>query len=330
MQSSRKRTMTPEIHGHWPSASAERLRLLQSSSAHLPDAKRREYLRQELRNLAEELPESERLGRLEALVAEFPADEPATSAASAGDDTPERVLEQVRNLLEKLDGTRRQSFVAGLREVCGEPSSPAGPPPLPTVNLHGLLRCEAEQLPHLQLAITVLKSGKLEIGSPGALELLNLVKTAALLIDNFAGIDGVFWKIWSAAAPKSPVHDPFAGGFLAETARLLEGKSGASFAGYSRSVTQSGQQLVAMLSAIPTALDRLAGSWLDQFAPERIAADVRRTERGPLGGSPEQRFWREYEYRCADFTPQRLVESFFRHLTESAGSMIDTPRSAST
>ena len=135
---------------------------------------------------------------------------------------------------------------------------------------------------------------------------------------------------WSAAAPKSRVQDPFSGSFLDETARLLEGKPGTSFAGYSRSVTLSGQQLVAMLSAIPAALDRLAGSWLDQFAPERIAADVRHAERGPLGGSPEQRFWREYEYRCADFTPQRLVESFFRHLAESAESMIDSPRNAST
>lgn len=318
--------MTPEIHGHWPAASAERLRLLQSSSAHLPDAKRREYLQQEIRNLANDWPESERPGRLEELAALFPADDSPPS----GDPAPGVVLEQARKLLETLEGPSRESFLADLRGICGGSAPPAGPPPLPGLNLHGLLRCEADQLPHLQLAVTVLKSGKLEIGSPGALELLNLVKTAALLIDSFAGIEGVFWKIWSAAAPKSPVHDPFAGGYLAETARLLEGKPGASFAGYSRSVTQSSQQLVAMLSAIPTALDRLAGSWLDQFAPERIAADVRRTERGPLGGSPEQRFWREYEYRCADFTPQKLVESFFRHLAESAGSMIETPRSAST
>lgn len=316
--------MTPEIHGQWPASGAERLRSLQSSSAHLTEEKRRDYLRQELLEMAQGFPEGERASRLEALAGCFPADD----APPAADDTPEGMLERTRRLLDQLDPAARQAYQASLRSLCGD----AAPPPLPASagDLHGMLRYDASQLPHLQLALTVLKSGKLEIRTPGALELLNVVKTAALLIDTFAGVEGVFWKIWAAAAPKSPVQDPFDGGFLAETARLLEAAPGASFAGYSRSVTQSGQQLVAMLSAIPTALDRLAREWLDQFAPERIAADVRRTERGPLGGQPEQRFWREYEYRCADFTPQRLVESFFRHLAESTGSMTGTARSAST
>jgi hypothetical protein len=313
--------MAPELDADWPGASAERLRALQSSCAHLPADRRREYLREELRALAAALPAGEQAGALEALAARFPADSGAPVPAAADEPAPDLLLEQVRSRLAGLDPADRQAFAASLREICDGAPGPARPPALPGLNLHGLLRCEAEQLPHLQLAITVLKSGKLEIGSPGALELLNLVKTAALLIDTFAGIEGVFWKIWSAAAPKSAAHDPFAGGFLAETARLLEGTPGSSFASYSRAVTHSGQLLVAMLSAIPTALDRLAGSWLDQFAPERIAADVRRTERGPLGGSPEQRFWREYEYRCADFTPQRLVETFFRHLAESTGTL---------
>lgn len=307
--------MTPEIHGQWLASGAERLRSLQSSSAHLSGEKRRDYLRQELLEMVQGFPEGERAARLEALASCFPSDD----APPATDDTPEGMLERTRRLLDQLDPAARQAYQARLRGLCGDAITP---PPLPAAgDLHGMLRYDAAQLPHLQLALTVLKSGKLEIHSPAALELLNLVKTAALLIDTFAGIEGVFWKVWAAAAPRSPVQDPFDGGFLAATARLLEATPGASFASYSRSVTQSGQQLVAMLSAIPTALDRLAREWLDQFAPERIAADVRRTERGPLGGQPEQRFWREYEYRCADFTPQRLVESFFRHLAESAGSM---------
>jgi hypothetical protein len=307
--------MTPENHGQWLASGADRLRSLQSSSAHLTGEKRRDYLRQELLEMVQGFPEGERAARLEALARCFPAED----APPAADDTPEGMLERTRRLLDQLDPAARQAYQARLRGLCGEAVTP---PPLPAAgDLHGMLRYDAAQLPHLQLALTVLKSGKLEIHSPAALELLNLVKTAALLIDTFAGIEGVFWKVWAAAAPRSPVQDPFDGGFLAETARLLEATPGASFASYSRSVTQSGQQLVAMLSAIPTALDRLAREWLDQFAPERIAADVRRTERGPLGGQPEQRFWREYEYRCADFTPQRLVESFFRHLAESAGSM---------
>ena len=308
--------MTPEINGQWPASGADRLRSLQSSSAHLTEEKRRDYLRQELLEIAQGFPEGERAARLEALAGCFPTDD----APTAADDTPEGMLERTRQLLDQLDPAARQAYQARLRALCGDTA--VTPPPLPAAgDLHGILRYDAAQLPHLQLALTVLKSGKLDIHSPTALELLNLVKTAALLIDAFAGIEGIFWKVWAAAAPRSPIQDPFHDGFLAETARLLEATPGVSFASYSRSVTQSSHQLVAMLSAIPTALDRLAREWLDQFAPERIAADVRRADIGALAGQPEQRFWREYEYRCADFTPQRLVESFFRHLAESASSM---------
>jgi len=317
--------MAFENLGQRVSESAGRLRSLQSSSAHLPPARRREYLRQEVRKAVEELPSHERAAYLEELIDHFPgetsAPPPAAAPAAA---TPENLLEQLSQTLALLDSAAASAFAARARALLdpAAPSNigPAGP------DLRALLRCDAEHLPHLQLALTVLKSGKLEINSPAALELLNVVKTAALLIDTFGGIDSVFWKIWAAAAPKSQWQAPFEAGFFAETARLLEGKPGASFAGYSRSVTQSGQVLVAMLGALPAALDRLAASWLDQFAPERIAADVRRTERGPLGGQPELRFWREYEYRCADFTPARLAESFFRHLVEGTSSMLGSSR----
>jgi len=322
--------MTSENHGHWPRISAERLRKLQSSSAHLPDTRRRDYLRSELRKAVEELPESERAAHLAALAEQFPVEGSAAPNSATGTDTPAQCLEQLRRSLETLEGPAADEFAARARELLDARPSPNKPPPLPSGgDLHGLLRYDAEQLPHLQLALTVLKSGKLQSNSPGALELLNLVKTAALLIETFGGIEAVFWKVWAAAAPKSTLQEPFAEGYLAETARLLEGKPGASFAAYSRSVSLSGQLLVALLSAIPSALERLSAEWLDQFAPERIAAEVRRTERGPLGGAPEQRFWREYEYRCADFTPARLAEGFFRHLSESASSIIASQRGTS-
>jgi len=316
--------MTFENIGQRVSDSAVRLRSLQSSSAHLPPARRREYLRQELRKAIEELPSHERIPYLEALAAQFPGEAAAPApAAATSPPTPDHLLEWITKTLAVLDPATASAFTRRVRELVTMGDSPNSAPSGP--DLRALLRCEAEQVPHLQLALTVLRSGKLEISSPAALELLNVVKTAALLIDTFGGIESVFWKIWSAAAPKSQWQPPFEAGFFAETARLLEGRPGGSFAGYSRSVTQSGQVLVAMLGALPGALDRLAAGWLDQFAPERIAAEVRRTERGPLGGQPEQRFWREYEYRCADFTPARLSETFFRHLVEGTGSMLGSP-----
>ncbi|WP_367871373.1 hypothetical protein [Luteolibacter sp. Populi] len=328
--------MALENHAQGPSSSAGRLRSLQSSSAHLPAARRREYVRQELRKLVEELPAHERAGHLEEMLKLFPADGPSPVASAPPPPSPPApgmppplpatattdLVEQLSQALAALDPAAAATLAARLR-VAIEAHAPAasgsaGP------DLRAILRCETEHLPHLQLAITVLKSGKLDIRSAEALELLNVVKTAALLIDTFGGVESVFWKIWGSAAPKSQFKAPFEAGFFAETARLLEGRSGGSFANYSRSVTQSGQVLVAMLGALPAALDRVAAAWLDQFAPERIAADVRRTERGPLGGQPEQRFWREYEYRCADFTAARLSESFFRHLVEGTGSMLGT------
>ena len=328
MQSSRKTIMHSENQSDWASASAGRLLEIQSSSAHLPPAKRREYLRVELGKVVEELPAAERIRRLETLAAHFPVEDGEAPEKSAV-TSPAQVLDQLRRALDTLAGSARESFAAEIRTLLDADISATKEPAARGGELIGMLRYESGQLPHLQLALTVLKSGKLQSTSPGALDLLNLVKTAAVLIETFGGIEGVFWKIWSAAAPKSQLQGPFTEGYLAETARLLEGQPGASFASYSRSVSQSGQLLVAMLSAIPAALDRTAGEWLDQFAPERISADVRRTERGPLGGQPEQRFWREYEYRCADFTPARLAENFFRHLSEAASSMIESQRSSS-
>jgi hypothetical protein len=316
--------MTFENIGQRVSDNAARLRSLQSSSAHLPPARRRDYLRQELRKAIGELPAHERIPYLEALASEFPADAAApASVAPAAEPAPDNLLELLSKTLAVLDPTAASAFrsrVRGLIEMGDPPNNSASGPDLRT-----LLRYESDQVPHLQLALTVLKSGKLEISSPAALELLNVIKTAALLIDTFGGIESVFWKIWGAAAPKSQWQTPFEAGFFSDTARLLEGRPGGSFAGYSRSVTQSGQVLVAMLGALPAALDRLAAGWLDQFAPERIAAEVRRTERGPLGGQPEHRFWREYEYRCADFTPARLSETFFRHLVDGTGAMLGSP-----
>jgi hypothetical protein len=318
--------MPSEKQSHWISNNAERLGELQSSSSHLPPAKRRDYLRGELLKAVQSLPAGERPGQLESLASHFPVEGASLPECSS----PQQTLDELRRHLATLAGHELHSFGAAARTLL-DAAVPAKPqPPAGGGDLHGLLRYDAENLPNLQLALTVLKSGKLQSTTPGALELLNLIKTAALLIETFGGIESVFWKIWSAAAPKSPVQDPFADGFITETARLLEGKPGASFASYSRSVAQSGQLLVALLSAIPTALDRMAGAWLDQFAPERIAADVRRSERGPLGGQPEQRFWREYEYRSADFTPARLAESFFRHLSESASSMIQSQTGTSS
>ncbi|WP_035607858.1 hypothetical protein [Haloferula sp. BvORR071] len=312
--------MTLENQGQRVSDSAGRLRSLQSSSAHLPPAKRREYLRQELRKLVEELPAHERAAYLEEMLGLFPAEAsapaPATSPTAAAGDP----VEQLAHAFSSLDPAAAATLAARVRVLVAAHAPSEGGSTGP--DLRSILRCETESLPHLQLAITVLKSGKLDIRSAAALELLNVVKTAALLIDTFGGVESVFWKIWGSAAPKSQWQTPFEAGFYAETARLLEGKTGGSFATYSRSVTQSGQLLVALLSTIPSALDKVASAWLDQFAPERIAAEVRRTERGPLGGAPEQRFWREYEYRCADFTAARLAESFFRHLVEGTSSMI--------
>ena len=329
VQPSRKRIMLSQSQSHWTSISAGRLREIQSSSAHLPASKRRDYLRAELANLVDQLPADERLGQLEALADHFPVEgEPIPDPSPAA--SPEQALDQLRRSIETLTGHGLESFAAAARVLLDTAVPSDKQSPADGGDLHGWLRYDTEHLPHLQLALTVLKSGKLQSTSRGALELLNLVKTAAVLIETFGGIESVFWKIWSAAAPKSKLQDPFDDGFLAETACLLEGKPGASFAAYSQAVSQSGQLLVALLSSIPTALERLAASWLDQFAPERIAADVRRTERGPLGGQPEQRFWREYEYRCADFTPDRLAESFFRHLSVSASSMIESQHDASS
>ena len=321
--------MAFENHGQRVSESAGRLRSLQSSSGHLPAERRREYLRQELRKLVDDLPAHERVAHLEEMLGHFPADGPSPSRGEPDSKpaVPEDPAEFLSRAFASLDPAAAATLATRLRAVI-DAHSPAGNAPAGP-DLRALLRCEAEHIPHLQLAITVLKSGKLEIDSPAALELLNVVKTAALLIETFGGIESVFWKIWAAAAPKSPWQAPFEAGFFPDTARLLEGKPGGSFATYSRSVTQSGQLLVAMLGAIPTALDRVSAAWLDQFAPERIAADVRRTDRGPLGGQPEQRFWREYEYRCADFTAARLAESFFRHLVECTGSMLGPSRTAS-
>lgn len=318
--------MAFENHGQGISDSAGRLRSLQSSSTRLPPAKRREYLRQELRELIGGVPAHERAAHLTALLEQFPAgpaDSPPPLPAGEAAQDP---VEQITRIFSALDPAAAATLAARLRVVI-EAHSPTSASPPSGADLRALLRCETEHLPHLQLAITVLKSGKLDIRSAAALELLNVVKTAALLIDTFGGIESVFWKIWASAAPKSQWQAPFAAGFFAETARLLEGIQGASFAAYSRSVTQSGQVLVAMLGAIPAALDRVSAAWLDQFAPERIAAEVRRTERGPLGGAPEQRFWREYEYRCADFTAARLAESFFRHLVEGTSSMLGSKAS---
>lgn len=315
--------MPAENQSPWASLSAGRLREIQSSSADLPAAKRRGYLRAELGKLVADLPADERPGQLESLAGLFPVEGDAVPETAPA-TSPEPALETLRLTLASLTGQGRESFAAAARAMLDAAVPATRQAAAGTGDLHALLRYDPQQLPHLQLALTVLKSGKLQSTSPAALELLNLVKTAALLIETFGGIEAVFWKIWSAAAPKSKLQNPFDDGFLTETARLLEGKPGASFAGYSRSVSHSGQLLVALLSAIPATLDRLAGSWLDQFAPERIAAHVRQTERGPLGGQPEPRFWREYEYRCADFTPARLTESFFRLLSESASSMIES------
>jgi hypothetical protein len=291
----------------------------------LPPAKRREYLRQELREMIGELPAHERAAHLQALLEQFPAGPVDTPPPMPAGEAAQDPVEQLARTFSTLAPADAATLAARLRVLIEAHAPVAGASAGP--DIHSILRCETEHLPHLQLAITVLKSGKLDIRSSAALELLNVVKTAALLIDTFGGIEAVFWKIWGAAAPKSQWQAPFAAGFYAETARLLEGIQGASFAAYSRSVTQSGQVLVAMLGAIPAALDRVAAAWLDQFAPERIAAEVRRTERGPLGGAPEQRFWREYEYRCADFTAARLAESFFRHLVEGTSSMLGSKAS---
>ncbi len=321
--------MPLENHTHWASIRPGRLLEIQSSSAHLPASKRRAYLREELVKAMADLPEHERRGQLEMLAAHFPVEGGGGRAEPSQDATPEQALDQLCRSLGALSGGDLESFVTGAR-VLLDSAVPHQTQAVPAAgDLQGLLQYDAGQLPHLQLALTVLKSGKLQSTSPGALELLNLVKTAAVLIETFGGIESVFWKIWAAAAPKSQLRDPFVEGFLVETARLLEGKPGASFASYNRSVSHSGQLLVALLSAIPSALERVAGEWLDQVAPERIASDVRRTERGPLGGQPEQRYWREYEYRCADFTPARLTESFFRHLSDSASSMIDSQHGTS-
>lgn len=304
---------------HDATFSAARLREIQSSSAHLPASKRRDYLRTELRRVAGEVPECERFGLFEALVGHFPIeDDPLPEISSAA---PEQVLDQLRHALEHLVGPERESFAARAREMLDDTNRVATPPSPVSGDLDELLRYDVEHLPHLKLALTVLKSGKLKCTVPGAIELLNLVKIAAVLIETFGGIEAVFWKIWKAKAPRSTNQDPFGDGFVAETARLLEGKPGASFAGYSRSVSECGQLLVAVLSAIPSAIDLMANEWLNRFAPERIATDVRRADRGAPGGQAEQRFWREYEYRCKDFTPDWLAESFFRNLTESASSM---------
>ena len=325
MPPSRKRTMTSEFHSQWADLVAARLRELQSSGTHLPAAKRSEYLRTELQKAVEELPVESRLAELERLGEQFPVEE--TPAAPTSSPDPDLVLAQLSEVLATLNGPDEESFASRVRALLGESPRQEASSEGGSSDLAGLLHVEPDQIPHLQLALTVLKSGKLEISSPQALELLNLVKTATLLVDSFSGIESVFWKIWSATVPKSHLQSPFAESFLADTASLLEGHPEASFAGYSRSVSQTSRLLVAVLSSIPTALDRLADAWLNRFAPERIAAEVRRAERGPLGGQPEQRFWREFEYRSADFTPAQLAESFLHYLADSAVSMIDSPRS---
>jgi len=186
-------------------------------------------------------------------------------------------------------------------------------------DLAQLLKYDPAQLNHLKLILTVLQKEKLDLDGERSFDLVNSMRLLALLTDRFAKIHDVFWTILQASGNGS-THKKPEKSFREQAAAFLQANPSVSAGDFADSVELTGKLLAAFLSSVPDAARQLGSQILADIAPETIATAIRGRERSSLG--LEAKYWKEFEYRCSDFTEAQLAEKLVHILKQKTQSLV--------
>jgi hypothetical protein len=265
------------------SATANRLRLVQSDFADEPEQVRKDYLSDEIQRALGTLIPNERKLFLEELKQFFPTwdrnvelgnDKQKVTVVQTTTDQkelkdPSFLVSRLVELAPSLSEQQKHAIIDKLRQVGLAPSAVVGWP---------------------EQQANALRT-KLQAAPKDALEPGHVLELLTLLAELIMSLDQVVWTTWRTIAPKSAIRRPT--GLQKNMARFAAGDPDVPRGQVSQDLERLRQLVAAIVAAIGNAGRQFAHNYATKFSPTEIEG-LAAMERGGMLVSKEVKNWRKY------------------------------------